>query len=48
VRFDDTTVTGKLEGQRIGPYQLASRIGAGGMGEVYRARDSKLNRQVAI
>jgi hypothetical protein len=48
VRFDDTTVTGKLEGQRIGPYQLASRIGTGGMGEVYRARDSKLNRQVAI
>ena len=37
-----------LEGQRIGPYQLVSRIGAGGMGEVYRARDTTLNREVAI
>ena len=35
-------------GSRIGPYQLASRIGVGGMGEVYRARDTTLNRQVAI
>ena len=48
VRGDDTRVTRSLEGQRIGPYQIASRIGAGGMGEVYRARDTKLNRQVAI
>ena len=45
---DDTRVTRNLEGQRIGPYQLASRIGAGGMGEVYQARDTTLNRQVAI
>ncbi|MGH7340348.1 MAG: LpqB family beta-propeller domain-containing protein, partial [Candidatus Rokuibacteriota bacterium] len=37
-----------LEGRRIGPYQLASRIGVGGMGEVYQARDTTLNRQVAI
>jgi Tol biopolymer transport system component len=35
-------------GSRIGPYQLASRIGVGGMGEVYQARDTTLNRQVAI
>ncbi|AMY09220.1 Serine/threonine-protein kinase PrkC [Luteitalea pratensis] len=48
VRGDDTSVIGSLEGQRIGPYQLASCIGAGGMGEVYRARDTTLNRQVAI
>ena len=48
VRGDDTRVTRSLEGQRIGPYQLASRIGAGGMGEVYQARDTTLNRQVAI
>ena len=48
VRGDDTRVTKSLEGQRIGPYQLASRIGAGGMGEVYQARDTTLNRQVAI
>ena len=37
-----------LEGQRIGPYQVSARIGTGGMGEVYRARDTKLNRLVAI
>ena len=45
---DDTRKIRSLEGQRIGPYQIASRIGAGGMGEVYQARDSTLNRQVAI
>ena len=33
---------------RIGPYQVMSLLGAGGMGEVYRARDPKLNRDVAI
>ena len=48
VLFDDTMLTKSLEGQRIGPYQIAARIGAGGMGEVYRARDTKLNRDVAI
>src|SRR5437764_983881 len=40
--------TAHLEGERIGPYQLAARIGAGGMGDVYRARDVKLGRDVAI
>jgi serine/threonine protein kinase len=35
-------------GSRIGPYEVASQIGAGGMGEVYRALDTKLKRQVAI
>src|SRR5471032_793263 len=35
-------------GQRIGPYEVLIAIGAGGMGEVYRARDTKLNRDVAI
>ena len=30
-------------GTRLGPYEIQSAIGAGGMGEVYRARDSKLN-----
>ena len=35
-------------GARLGPYEILSAIGAGGMGEVYRARDTKLNRDVAI
>ena len=35
-------------GTRVGPYEVLSAIGAGGMGEVYRARDTKLNRDVAL
>jgi serine/threonine-protein kinase len=35
-------------GSRLGPYEISSRIGAGGMGEVYRAIDTNLGRQVAI
>ena len=35
-------------GVRVGPYEIVSALGAGGMGEVYRARDSKLGRDVAI
>ncbi len=32
----------------LGPFEILERLGAGGMGEVYRARDSKLEREVAI
>jgi len=35
-------------GTRLGPYEIASPLGAGGMGEVFLARDTKLNRDVAI
>src|ERR1035438_2229237 len=35
-------------GTRLGPYEVLSPLGAGGMGEVYRARDKKLDRDVAI
>jgi len=36
------------KGARLGPYEIVSLIGAGGMGEVYRARDTTLKRDVAI
>src|ERR1700741_3796431 len=35
-------------GARLGPYEIVAPIGAGGMGEVYRARDPRLGRDVAI
>ena len=37
-----------LPAARLGPYEITAAIGAGGMGEVYRATDTKLNRDVAI
>ena len=37
-----------LVGQRLGPYEIQSALGAGGMGEVYKARDTRLDRTVAI
>ena len=36
------------KGDRLGAYEIVATLGAGGMGEVYRARDTKLNRDVAI
>ena len=35
-------------GTRLGPYEILAPIGAGGMGEVYRAKDPRLGREVAI
>jgi eukaryotic-like serine/threonine-protein kinase len=37
-----------LSGKRLGPYEILSAVGAGGMGEVYRARDTRLDRIVAV
>lgn len=41
-------MTSVVTGSRLGPYEVVSRIGAGGMGEVFRARDTRLDRTVAI
>src|SRR5215467_14658231 len=39
---------GLTSGTKLGPYEIASPVGAGGMGEVYRARDTRLDRTVAV
>jgi len=47
--LDDPPTSQKLApGELLGPYLIEARVGAGGMGEVYRARDARLNRLVAI
>ena len=45
---DDAAARPDLSGRSLGPYLLGARIGAGAMGEVYRARDERLGRHVAI
>ena len=47
-QVQDAFAAKNLEGHRIGSCQIEAWIGAGGMGEVYKALDTKLNRQVAI
>ena len=37
-----------IPGTHLGPYEILGLVGAGGMGEVYRARDTRLDRTVAI
>src|SRR5438270_12012609 len=39
---------GLTAGARFGPYEVVASIGAGGMGEVYRARDTRLHRDIAL
>jgi Tol biopolymer transport system component len=44
----DDTLTRPAPGMRLGPYEIEDTLGAGGMGEVFRARDTRLNRRVAV
>jgi serine/threonine protein kinase len=46
--MDESSHAVLLTGTELGPYVIESRLGTGGMGEVYRARDKRLRRTVAL
>ena len=48
VDLADSLPCRSLRGEKLGPYEILAPIGAGGMGEVYRAHDTRLRREVAI
>src|SRR5262249_29943571 len=48
LRYNRATKMGITAGSKLGPYEILAPIGAGGMGEVYKASDTRLNRIVAV